>query len=117
MEAVNPATAYEQKIHLLRAIQRSELAYSSYRQNTKYFQALRIYKANKIVYSLLEIFLLECNREDVEIICEYLFHLEDWFNQFDCEVQKGNIELSHNFIFERLEYSISFPKHFKTILL
>lgn len=105
------------KSKLLRAIQRSEFAYSAYIENKKYFQALRIYKANKIIYDLLEEYLLLCDEKDIELVCNYLFHLEDWFNQFD-EKSKGiNMELSSKFVFERLNYAIPFPKDFKNRLI
>lgn len=98
------------RIKLLRAIHRSELAYSEYLNQKYFFQALRIYSANKVVYSLLEEYLLECSNEIKNNVCEYLFHLEDWINQF--EYYKKNINPTDVFVFERWDGSISFPKHF-----
>lgn len=105
------------KSKLARAIQRSELAYSYYKENKHYFQALRIYEANKLVYSLLQEFLLESEEDQTVVICDYMFHLEDWFNQFEEEVQKQNIALHDQFVFTRLENMIPFPKEFKKILI
>lgn len=105
------------KTKLLRAIQRSELAYSYYKENRQYFQALRIFEANKLVYLLLEKYLLKSKGDITKSICEYMFHLEDWFNQFEIEVEKQNPTLEQEFIFVRLDNMIEFPKDFKEILL
>lgn len=105
------------KTKLLRAIQRSEFAHVEYKKNKKYFQALRIYKANQLVYQLLEEYLYVCEKEDIEEVCKYLFHLEDWSNQFQYETQNKNIELSKEFVFQRLAFSIPYPKDFKNRLL
>lgn len=105
------------KNKLLRAIQRSEFAYSAYLKNKRYFQAIRIYNANKVVYGLLEEFLFLCEEKDIEIVCNYLFHLEDWFNQFENKNKEEKMELSSEFVFERLENAVPFPKDFKDKLL
>lgn len=100
---------------LLRAIERSEQAYSLYKQNQKYFQALRIFKANKVIYQLLEEYLFICSDDKTQSVNNYLFHLEDWMVQF----QKEEIDkkLADSFVFERLDDSIAFPHSFKTSLL
>lgn len=105
------------KNKLKRAIERSELAYFYYLEDKKYFQAIRIYKANTVVYELLEEYLNFCEAQNVKIVCQYLFHLEDWFNQFEMEIKDKNMQLSQEFIFQRLEKSIAYPKEFINTLL
>ena len=48
------------KEKLQRAIRRSEKAYKAYQEQQFYFQALRIYRANRKLYGLLEDYLLVC---------------------------------------------------------
>jgi len=98
---------------LLRALERSEKAYSLYLQDKKYFQALRIFNANKIIYELLNEYIFICDKDNVSETIEYIFHLEDWFNQFESEKSHG---LYSVFVFQRLEGSIAFPKKFKNSL-
>lgn len=102
------------KNKIKRAIYRSEKAYAHYVEDKKYFQALRIYEANKIVYELLNAYLYSCDKKDLDEVADYIFHLEDWFNQFNQENQ--NIKLNQEFIFKRLEGGIAFPKNFKNKL-
>lgn len=89
------------------AIIRSEKAYRYYLKDKLYFQALRIYKANEILYNLLQEYQLNCSNEEQEKICNYIFHLEDWMLQFeDNKIKvKSPIEI---FIFERWKESIPF---------
>ncbi|AZA85006.1 hypothetical protein C1637_22260 [Chryseobacterium lactis] len=98
---------------LLRALDRSEKAYALYLHNKKYFQALRIYNANKNIYELLNEYIYTCEEKDTPLVIEYIFHLEDWFNQFETE---ESTNLADVFVFHRLEGAISFPKNFKNIL-
>lgn len=71
------------KSDLLRAIRRSEMAYQRYLEGRKYFQTIRIYKANLVGYQLLEGYLLLCPDEEVDQVCDYIYHLEDWIGQFE----------------------------------
>lgn len=104
------------KNKLSRAINRSENAYKLYNHEKKYFQALRIYQANKIVYSLLNEYIFECDEIHLQLVNEYLYHLEDWFVQFESE--KVNVkDLNQNFAFPSLEGSIRFPKDFKSTII
>ncbi|OCK52663.1 hypothetical protein BA768_11135 [Chryseobacterium sp. CBo1] len=104
------------KDNLIRAIKRSEYAYQLYTEQKQYFQALRIYKANMIIYELLNEYIFECNEAYLNLAFEYLFHLEDWFCQFDMEKSKVK-NLDQHFAFTRLKESIAFPKNFKNTLL
>lgn len=96
---------------LKRAITRSESAYESYLKEKKYFQALRIKKANLVLYQLLEDYLFICKDSEVQDIIEFLFHLEDWQSQFEVH-EKEKFELEENFVFEKLSDSFSYPKAF-----
>lgn len=91
------------------AIDRSEKAYKLYLSNKLYFQALRIYKANQIVYRLLQDYQLICNSDEQEYVCNYIFHLEDWMLQFKhAELKVKNP--TEVFIFERWEGAVPFQK-------
>lgn len=104
------------KNKLKRAMNRSENAYMLYIHEKKYFQALRIYQANKIVYELLNEYIFECNEIHLKLVYEYLYHLEDWFAQFENE--KLSVEdLNQSFAFQSLEGSIRFPKDFKSTII
>lgn len=96
---------------IIRAIQRSQMAYERYKDNKLYYQALRIYRANVELYDLLNEFLYECeNHLQMEVI-NYLFHLEDWFEQFK-ELETTNPMLGDRFVFKRFKDSPSFPNSF-----
>ncbi len=89
-------------------IKRSQLAYELYQEEKKYYQALRIYKANKAIYLLLiENGDLWNNIPDKSVM-EYIFHLEDWFEQFDHLVTSSVINLEDEFAFNRFENSPPF---------
>lgn len=100
---------------LLRAIMRAESAYDYYIKNKRYHQALRIYRANQTVYDFLCMYSLDCNDQILDAVLDYIFHLDDWFAQFK-NLKKTNPGLEHTFVFERLEYAISYPKEFKQLL-
>lgn len=104
------------KEKLSRAMLRSELAYQHYLQNKRYFQALRIYKANESVYEALNEYLFSCHGDHVTEVINYIFHLEDWFNQFEQASNSYSLQLEDEFIFERLEGSIPFPRGFIELL-
>jgi hypothetical protein len=89
-------------------LDRSMAAYKLYASEKKYYQALRIYKANKDVYFLLTNH-ADLWKESETLVIEYLFHLEDWFEQFDELVRTKNPALENEFIFTRLEGSPAFP--------
>jgi hypothetical protein len=101
---------------LIKAITRSESAYKKYLSGKEYFKALRIYKANKLVYKhLLKLYLKNSAIND-EIILEYIFHLEDWFEQFNDLKNKNNPNLQDIFIFYRFNDSPEFPSNFVNLL-
>ncbi len=100
------------KTELKRNIVRSQKAYELYCENKKYICALRIYKANIKVYDLLEAFLTVADDNIIHEIINYLFHLEDWFAQFNEEQERLKPKLDDVFAFNRLQLSIPFPKNF-----
>lgn len=104
------------KNKLARAIQRSEKAYLLYIKNKRFFQALRIYKANLKVYALLEEFVFECEEQYLDQVYEYLFHLEDWFESFNA-AQIAEPALNDVFVFENLPNSPRFPSNFSEDVL
>jgi len=112
-----PFTLKEMKIKekLLRAIYRSESAYLEYKKQQLFFQALRIYKANKAVYELLEYYLLECPNEHINDVCNYIYHLDDWLTQFE-DCKKEMQSPTDVFVFERWQGGVPFPKDFVLIL-
>lgn len=99
------------KQELRSAIYRSERAYQLYSQEKLFFQAIRIYKANEIIYNKLQEYQLFCPLEEQENVCNYIFHLEDWMVQFEYSKQKIN-NPNESFIFDRWYGAISFPKDF-----
>lgn len=101
---------------LIRAIRRSEKAYLLYREDKLFFQALRIFKANLRVYTLLEEFMFQCKEQYLDQVYNYLFHLEDWFESFDA-AQAEEPGLHDLFAFESLPNSPRFPSKFiETVL-
>jgi hypothetical protein len=97
--------AYKIKI----AIHRSQLAYGFYSNNKLYYNALKIYKANQEIYDLLNKYIYICDNEILDVILSYIFHLEDWFEQFkDLELKIS--KLDEQFVFIRFEDSPAFPK-------
>jgi hypothetical protein len=104
-----------QKLKIKRAIYRSQLAYGFYSRNKLYYNALRIYKANQVVYDLLNIYIYECDEDDLDIVTSYIFHLEDWFEQFKV-LELTIIKLDDEFIFIRFDDSPAFPKRILDII-
>ena len=103
---------------LINNIKRSELAYCNYKLHPNYHHALRIYYANKKIYKQLNR-LLEVDSLDEKYLIDifnYLFHLEDWFFQFNL-LENKTIQPQDEFIFEPFIYSISYPKNFMELLL
>lgn len=98
------------KFKLQKAIYRSEYAYKFYVENKYYLQAKRIYNSNKLVYKLLEKYLLECDEFEKKDICDYLFHLDDWMNQFDYYSQEI-YDHEEPFVFERCSGAIPYPNN------
>lgn len=95
------------------SLERCNLAYELYLEDEKYYQAKRIYKANTKLYELLELYLYESKENHKETI-KFLFHLEDWFEQFK-ELEnnlKDTLNLNSDFVFTRLEKSPEFPINF-----
>jgi hypothetical protein len=102
--------------NLIKAIERSELAYQLYQNDKKYFQAIRIYNANKMIYCILESILIEENSLDKKMIINYIFHLDDWFSQFNETVASRKFALNEKFIFERIGGMFPFPKDYVLVL-
>ena len=102
---------------LIRAIERSELAYQLYLKEKKYFQAIRIYNSNKMIYTILESMLLEDNSLDKKKIVDFLFHLDDWFSQFNETLESRSFVLNETFVFDRIEGMFPFPKDFLLMLI
>ena len=98
--------------NLIQALERSELAYQLYLKDKMYFQAFRIYNSNILVYDILESMLLENNELDKKSIIKFLFHLDDWFSQFNEAVKSHSFALNDTFVFERVEGMFPFPKDF-----
>jgi len=103
------------KEKIFRSILRSERAYTCYKEHKKYHQALRIYKANIVVYNLLTEYSFICPDSHLNKTFEYIFHLEDWFSQFK-NLEKTNPKLEDNFVFEKLENSIDYPIDLKNLI-
>lgn len=101
---------------LQKAIGRSQSAYELYVSEKKYFQALRIKFANTSIYELLESYLYECTEDEIEGVQQYIFHLEDWFNQFE-ELENDLPSLESEFVFQRLKDSPEYPKRFVNKIL
>lgn len=99
------------KNKILRSIQRSTAAYELYKEDKMYYQALRIFKANQMVYELLNEFALVCEESIANDVHHYIFHLEDWFEKFNHSVT-SSLQLEDVFAFERLKNSIAFPSDF-----
>lgn len=97
---------------LIQLIERSELAYQLYIKDKKYFQAIRIFNSNKLIYNILESILLEDNDIDKKKIINFLFHLDDWFSQFNEAIESRSYLLNDTFVFERVEGMFPFPKDF-----
>lgn len=102
------------KQKLLIAIKRSNKAYTYYLKDKKYYQAKRIYKANEIVYNLLGEYIFIADKSHHDDIIDYIFHLEDWFEQFVAheKLLNDSLNLDSCFSFIRKEESPSFPKQF-----
>lgn len=96
------------------AMMRSEHAYNTYLKGRRYFEANRIYTANKHLYPLLVEYLYKGS--NYEITEKYLNHLDDWFLQFDKHVQLTEPELIDEFIFERPSELAAFPNQFKNLI-
>jgi hypothetical protein len=99
------------ELAILRSIERTTRAYNLYKEDRMFYQALRIHKANKQVYELLVQFSHTCEESILKDVHNYIFHLEDWFEQFDKFVTE-TIQLEDVFVFERLKNSIPFPSDF-----
>ena len=90
---------------------RSQFAYQEYLKGKKYYQAKRIFNANKELLELLKEFQFVCDSDLLEIVYSYIFHLEDWFLQFE-EKEKQVTNLEEEFVFFRFDNSFSFPSEF-----
>lgn len=97
---------------LIIAIQRSESAYQNYKIEKLYCQASRIFNANKEVYCLLQSYIYEEGIIEIESVFNFIFHLEDWFLQFEAIKDKNQPQLEDIFVFERLKVSFIYPKQF-----
>lgn len=101
---------------IIRSIQRSEAAYKLYLEDKLYFQALRIYNSNVLVYNLLNDFVFSCEELILNDVLEYIFHLDDWFLQFKQTEDKLQPSSEDLFVFDRLNKSIPFPAGFINML-
>ncbi len=107
----------EEKINaIIFHIERAQEAYQLYLQGRKYYQALRIYKANQNIYFLINENAHFWIHADKSAIINFLFHLEDWFEQFNLLVTLKSPELKDEFIFDRFENSPAFPKNIIDII-
>lgn len=97
-------------LELIFQIQRSQKAYDLYLKNKYYYQALRILSANKEIYRLLTENAGFWTDDNKDKIIGYIFHLEDWFQQFEQLRKTNNPTLETPFVFIRLQESIPFPK-------
>lgn len=100
-------------IKLKLALDRCNKAYELYKEEKKYYQAKRIFKANIELHNILKEYLyLNPKRADETI--NFIFHLEDWFEQFQ-ELEKSkkmDLKLTSEFVFDKLSGSPSFPINF-----
>ncbi|MCF8323169.1 MAG: hypothetical protein K9I26_08540 [Flavobacterium sp.] len=96
---------------IIRSIDRSSFAYELYKVDKMYYQALRIFRANKKLYDLLVEYSFLCEDSIVKEVHNYIFHLEDWFEQFNHSAT-SSVQLEDVFAFEKLKNSISFPSDF-----
>lgn len=96
---------------IIRSIDRSAGAYELYKVDKMYYQALRIFSANKKLYDLLVEYSFLCEESIVKEVHNYIFHLEDWFEQFNHSAT-SLVQLEDVFAFERLKNSIPFPSDF-----
>lgn len=108
---------------IINNIKRSEFAYLLYKRNPSYHHAKHIWYANNMVYIGLNDYLgnYQINKEKRELIFAYLFHLEDWFLQYqELEAQflkeKGeqrkSINLEQEFKFLPFIENIPYPQNF-----
>ena len=100
--------------NLINNMQRAEVAYQKYKICPNYHHAKHIYHANKTIYEELNKLLSQPANfsYDIKQVIDYIFHLEDWFLQF--EKLEGSIEdLEQEFIFMPFKSFISFPQNFK----
>ncbi|MDT0556646.1 hypothetical protein [Patiriisocius hiemis] len=99
----------KQKLEI--AIERSEAAYELYIENKLFFQANRIYKANLVVYNLLNEYVFSCSKTIRPQVYNYIFHLEDWFGQFEYTKEQLKTK-TDEFAFVKWNGAISFPISF-----
>ena len=98
------------------AMRRAQMAYEEYLKHRNYLTARRIYSANQEVYELLRELLYSVESVALSATIQYIFHLEDWFAQFESKVESGLPELEDEFVFERVEGGMAFPKDFESQL-
>jgi hypothetical protein len=92
------------------------MAYEEYILHRNYITARRIYSANQEVYEFLRELLYSTENVELSSIIQYMFHLEDWFAQFENKVERDIPELEDKFVFERLNGAMAFPKDFENQL-
>lgn len=90
---------------------RSQLAYKKYLEHKTYYQAKRIYSANSELLGLLKDFQFTCEAKFQYEVFSSIFHLEDWFLQFE-KLEREIRNLDEDFVFIRLEHSFQFPSEF-----
>ena len=101
----------ERYTEFFQAIKRSQAAYDLYLKSKTYYQANRIYKANKQLYSMAEKLYLvdDVGRKGFK---ELIFHLDDWFLQYEEHVRQLQPKLDDVFVFERIDGMFPHPTTF-----
>lgn len=94
------------------SLTRTNEAYKLYHNSgRKFLFAMRIYKANIKIYEILEDFLVCCDESQFQDVINYIFHLDDWFFQFE-QLKKSNPKIDDEFVFERASGAIPYPSKF-----
>jgi hypothetical protein len=85
-------------------------AYEKYMANKIYLHALNIRKANEMVYQLV-LENISCIPEKLQADCvEMLNHYDGWMLQFKDEEQKRKPALTDEFIFQRADGQMAYPR-------
>ena len=85
-------------------------AYEKYMANKIFLHALNIRKANEMIYKLMldKISIIPINLQQDCI--ELLNHFDCWFTQFNYEQQKRQPLISDEFVFNRLDGQMGYPR-------
>ena len=99
----------EQRLYV--NILQSEYAYRLYLKDRRYYSAKRIYLSNLEILDSLNEYKYIVDRESVDAVINYIFHLQDWILQFN-ETEKVLVGIEDIFAFQKLVNHIPFPKSF-----